>query len=79
MAISERSLGVTEDVKTQISDQALSKLLWDARETVEMYADIMEAQQAGSGMVDGLRKQVEEIDAYRAARGWNPHGFGGES
>ena len=54
----------------------LSKLLFDSREAAEMYADIVKAR---TGMdPDNLRQLVADIDAYRAERGWNPNGFGGE-
>jgi hypothetical protein len=54
----------------------LSKLLFDAREAVDMYADVTESQMRRPA--DFLRRVVTEIDEYRAGRGWNPHGFGGE-
>lgn len=55
----------------------LSRLLWGARETAEMFADIVEAR---TGKRDeSSRRLVEEIDAYRAHRGWSPHGFGHEN
>lgn len=54
----------------------LSRLLWDAREGLEMYADHLDARGVPSR---GPRQTVAEIDAYRARQGWNPHGFGGEA
>jgi len=55
----------------------LSKLLFDAREAVEMYADVTEFQMRRPA--DFLRRIVSEIDEYRAGRGWSAGGFGGES
>jgi hypothetical protein len=54
----------------------LSKLMFEAREAVEMYFDVTKAR---TGQTDRwLLRIVEEIDAYRAEHGWSPHGFGGE-
>ena len=55
----------------------LSKLLFTAREAVEMYADVIKALHGNEAV--SLRRLVEEIDTYRAERGWSPNGFGGES
>lgn len=55
----------------------LSKLLFEAREGLEMWADSVEARLGGTPHY--ARDLVRQIDAYRAERGWNPHGFGGES
>lgn len=55
----------------------LSRLLFEARESVEMWADVVEARM---GVPDSYtRGLVERLDAYRAERGWSPHGFGGEN
>lgn len=54
----------------------LSKLLFDAREAAEMYADMVQ-RQAGRDSAF-LRKLVADIDAYRGEQGWSPDGFGGE-
>lgn len=55
----------------------LSKLLFEAREAVDMYADIVAARTGGRSLyLDQLR---DRIDDYRAECGWNPNGFGGES
>lgn len=63
---------------TRTSEAArLSKLLFDARESVEMFADVVEAR---TGRRDEFnRRLVVDIDAYRAERGWSPNGFGGET
>lgn len=54
----------------------LSKLLFEARELVEMFADVTERR---TGREDGWsRRVVIEIDSYRAGRGWASDGFGGE-
>ncbi|MFJ1539220.1 hypothetical protein ACIODS_11825 [Micromonospora chalcea] len=55
----------------------LSRMLFEAREQAEMFADLIERQTGGGGMTQA-RRLVREIDAYRAARGWSPDGFGGE-
>lgn len=61
-----------------MSDAArLSKLLFEARELVDMLSSITEAR---SGRPDTWSRRVrDELDAYRAEQGWSPHGFGGES
>lgn len=56
--------------------QALSRLLWHARERVEMAADSVE-HSTGREDMHG-RRLVADIDAFRAAQGWSPNGFGGE-
>ena len=54
----------------------LSRLLWEAREPVDMLLNITEEV---TGEIDqGLVRTRDEIDSYRTERGWNPHGFGGE-
>lgn len=54
----------------------LSRLLFVARESIDMFAVLVENV---AGQPDLHNRQlVAEIDAYRAARGWNLHGFGGE-
>lgn len=55
----------------------LSKLLWAAREEAEMWADVVEARSGKPAT--STRQTVAELDAYRAERGWSPHGFGGEA
>jgi hypothetical protein len=58
------------------AEARLSKMLFEARERSEMFTDIVEGQ---TGKRDEWgRRLVAEIDAYRAERGWSPHGFGGE-
>lgn len=54
----------------------LSRMLFEARELVDMYADTIE-RESGRPMTQA-RRLVGEIDAYRAGRGWSPTGFGGE-
>lgn len=54
----------------------LSRILFEARERVEMALEVVEIQ---SGQVDTWGRRLrDEIDEYRAERGWSPHGFGGE-
>lgn len=54
----------------------LSKLLFEARELIDMFGDVVESR---SGRPDAQSRRVrDEIDAFRAERGWSPHGFGGE-
>lgn len=73
-----------EDAPAQADDARLSRLLFEAREAVEMYADVVAALREQSGKADrGRRVEYldrlrDEIDAYRAERGWSPHGYGGE-
>lgn len=55
----------------------LSRMLFEARELIEMWADVVEAR-AGKPD-DWSRRVLREIDAYRAERGWSPYGFGGEN
>lgn len=55
---------------------ALSALLFNARELLDMYGDTV------FHMTDRKDPWVyrtrDDIDAYRAKRGWSPHGYGGE-
>ena len=54
----------------------LSRLLFEARELIDMYADVVSRS---SGTPDAWSTRVrDEIDAYRANRGWNPNGYGRE-
>lgn len=55
----------------------LSKMLFTAREAIEMFADVVGARKTSDP--GHLRDLVDEIDAYRAEHGWSPHGFGGET
>lgn len=59
-----------------MSKAELSKLLFLSRESIEMFADIVESQ--SSKVAAHQRKLVNDIDDYRIEQGWNPHGFGGE-
>lgn len=63
-------LGLADRVSVE---HDLSRVLWDSRETAEMYADVVEAR-TGQRAVS-LRELVARIDAYRAARGWPSDGF----
>lgn len=59
-----------------MSDADLSKLLFEARDAIEILADLVEARVGKPSTHE--RQLVERIDAYRAERGWNPDGFGQE-
>jgi hypothetical protein len=51
-------------------------MLFEARELIDMFGDLVESRM---GKPDEWARRVrDEIDAYRAERGWSPHGFGGE-
>lgn len=54
----------------------LSAMLFDAREIISMYADVVVAR---TGQIDAwLDTTIRRIDSYRAERGWSPDGHGGE-
>jgi len=54
----------------------LSRLLFQAREAIDMFGDIVEAR---TGKKDNYSRALrDEIDLYREEQGWSPHGFGGE-
>jgi hypothetical protein len=76
--LADRIESVTARVVDPDKDaRLLSRLLFESRERVEMARDMVEGQ---SGQRDEwARRLVDEIDAYRASRGWSPHGFGGET
>jgi hypothetical protein len=50
--------------------------LFEAREQIDMWADVIEARMNAPAW--GARQLVAEIDQYRTEQGWSPHGFGGE-
>lgn len=54
----------------------LSKLLFEAREAIDMLADMCESRAKVADTYD--RDLVRRIDAYRFERGWNPDGYGNE-
>lgn len=58
------------------SKAELSRMLWDARETADMMADVVEAR--GGKPDTHNRDLVHRIDAFRAEQGWSPNGFGHE-
>lgn len=66
-----------EDVQaTEFTSADLSRLLFEARECIEMWADVVESRM---GVPDTYtRGVVARLDAYRAHRGWSEHGFGNE-
>ena len=54
----------------------LSAVLFAAREQISMWGDVIEAR---AGVRDVHTDSVRNsVDAYRAKRGWSPHGYGGE-
>jgi hypothetical protein len=59
-----------------MGEAELSKLLFLAREELEMWADVVESETGKPA--DSTRRVIEGIDAYRQERGWSPHGFGSE-
>jgi hypothetical protein len=51
----------------------LSRLLFEARDIIDMFGDMVERQ---SGQSDPWSRRVrDEIDTYRAEQGWSPDGF----
>jgi hypothetical protein len=57
-------------------DAELSKLLFEARDSLEMWAAVVEGR---TGRTDVYtRGLVAKIDRYRATRGWPATGFGAE-
>ena len=55
----------------------LSSMLFSCRELLSMYGDMIEYQM---GVRDNwIDRTRAEVDAYRAERGWSPHGFGDET
>jgi hypothetical protein len=51
----------------------LSRLLFEARDIIDMFGDMVERQ---SGQSDPWSRRVrDEIDAYRAEQGWPSDGF----
>lgn len=64
-------------IYTMTTDAELSKLLFMAREQIDMWADVVAARTGQRPeYIDSVR---DCIDAYREERGWSQHGFGGES
>lgn len=60
-----------------ITDAELSRLLFEARELIDMWGDIVGGCE-GEESAEYVWRVRDRIDAYRAERGWSPHGFGGE-
>lgn len=62
---------------TEDEARELSRLLWDARELIDMFGDITAAK---IGERDpGVDDTRDKIDAFRARYGWDAGGFGSES
>lgn len=54
----------------------LSKMLYESREAIEMFSDMVEIRLGERDKyLDGI---VRNIDEFREEKGWNPSGFGGE-
>lgn len=62
---------------TEMSEAArLSRLLFQARESLDMWRDVVEIR---TGKTDAYtRGLVQQIDDYRAEKGWPADGWGGE-
>lgn len=60
----------------EMSAADLSRTLFGAREQISMWTDVVERRTGKTST--HTRALVAKIDAYRAQRGWSPHGFGGE-
>lgn len=60
-----------------MTNAELSKLLFEAREEIEMWADVVEVRTGKPARQ--TRELLAALDAYRAERGWSPHGFGHEN
>jgi hypothetical protein len=60
----------------QPENARLSRLLFHAREEIDMWADAVERRSGRTAAAQ--RRLIREIDQFRADRGWSPHGFGGE-
>jgi hypothetical protein len=54
----------------------LSRMLFEARESIEMWADVIESK--GGNPATHERGLIARVDEYRARQGWSPNGFGGE-
>lgn len=55
----------------------MSRMLFGAREFLDMLLDIVEIRMGRRD--EALAALIEEIDGYRARRGWSADGFGGET
>ena len=60
----------------KMSAANLSRLLFMAREELDMWADVVEARTGQPAT--STRRLIADIDQMRAAEGWSPHGFGSE-
>src|SRR5215217_4365004 len=71
-------LNIIDQLEAEINTDAqqLSRLLFHARESIDMFGDIVETR---TGKQDNFSRTLrDEIDLYREERGWSPNGFGGE-
>jgi hypothetical protein len=61
---------------TQGEAVELSRLLFEAREEIAMWADVVERRTVRRD--PQLVRLLADLDRYRARCGWDPDGFGGE-
>jgi hypothetical protein len=55
----------------------VSRMLFLASELLDMYGDLVFS--LSDRKDPGIYGLKQDIDGYRAAKGWSPNGFGGES
>lgn len=60
--------------QSSLDAATVSRLLFQAREVIEMTCVLSEARIGRGDRF--LRRLLTEIDAFRAAQGWSPHGYG---
>ena len=66
---------VAKDESDAMTPAEMSKMLFCAREQLSMWSDVWISAGKRDMSLEGL---IEQIDAYRASKGWSPSGFGGE-
>lgn len=67
------------DPRLRLTDhdaRQLSRMLFDCRELIDMLVGLIRAR--STSHADWPFRVIKEIDDFRAAQGWSPHGFGGE-
>jgi hypothetical protein len=60
----------------QTENARLSRLLFYAREEIEMWADVVERRTGRTAAAQ--RRVIRELDEFRTEKGWHRNGFGGE-
>lgn len=74
--VTDTAEAVQDMTLSDVAQQQLSKMLFEARELIDMFGDAVEAR---AGKADTWARRVrDEIDAFRRSFGWNDDGFGGE-